>query len=75
MRQADIEVASGSGNVNYWEPLLCYPRGNFYPLSSGDSTLYLRITKTCFRTCSNCCSCSQAYFYLYAYTLISIQGK
>ena len=42
--------------------LACYPRGNFYPLSSGAPTSHQRITKTCFRTCSSCFSCSQAHF-------------
>ena len=36
MRQADIEVANGPVNMDYWEPLLCYPRGNFYPLSQAN---------------------------------------
>ena len=32
----------------------CYPRGNFYPLSDGNSILYRLITKPCFRICSTC---------------------
>ena len=53
----------------------CYPRGNFYPISSGPPMWPRRITKSCFRTCSTCLSCSQAPIYLYAYSTISIGAK
>ena len=43
---------------------LLFPRGNFYPLSSGISTHYHRVTKSCFRICSTCQSRSQASFCL-----------
>lgn len=36
----------------------CYPRGTFYPLSDGPSTQNHRITKTDFRLCLTCMSCS-----------------
>ena len=46
--------------MNSWARLACYPRRTFYPLSDGPSTRGHRITKTYFRTCSSCRSCSQA---------------
>ena len=52
-------------DVNSWGRSACYPRGNFYPLSDGNSILYRRITKPCFRICSTCLSRSQAPFCLY----------
>ena len=65
MRRADIEVPNFPVDVNSWGKLACYPRGNFYPLSDGNSTLYRRITKPCFRTSSTCVSRSQAPLCLY----------
>ena len=46
--------------VNYWVVSACYPQGNFYPLSDGNSIFYRLITMSCFRTCSTCESPSQA---------------
>src|SRR5438067_13456855 len=60
MRRADIEVPNRFVDVDSWKRSACYPRSTFYPLSDGNSTLYRRITKTCFRTCSTCQSRSQA---------------
>ena len=40
----------------------CYPQSTFYPLSDGPSIQSHRITMTCFRICSSCCSRSQARF-------------
>ena len=71
MRRADIEVPNNSVYVNYWESLACYPRGNFYPLIDNLSTQHCRFTKSYFRTCLTCKSCSQAPFYLYALRMIS----
>ena len=53
----------------------CYPRGSLYPLSSADTTIVRRITKTCFRTCSRLLACSQAGLNLYAFPTISIRSK
>ena len=58
-------------DVNSWGRSACYPRGNFYPLSDGNSILYRRITKSYFRTCSTCLSYSQAPLYLYTLRMIS----
>ena len=58
-------------DVISWGRLACYPRGSFYPLSDGHSTMYRRITKSCFRTCSTCKSCSQPHFYLCALHMVS----
>src|SRR5437660_388469 len=60
MRRADIEVPNRFVDVDSWKRSACYPRSTFYPLSDGNSTLYRRITKTYFRTCSTCWSRSQA---------------
>ena len=60
MRRADIEVPNSSVDVDSWEESACYPRGNFYPLSDGNSTLYRLTTKPYFRTCSTRRSHSQA---------------
>src|SRR5947209_9058854 len=60
MRRADIEVPNRFVDVDSWKRSACYPRSTFYPLSDGNSTLYRRITKTYFRTCSTCWSHSQA---------------
>ena len=54
-----------------WGRSACYPRGNFYPLSDGNSILYRLITKPCFRTCSTCLSHSQAPLCLYTRRMIS----
>ena len=66
MRRADIEVPSLAVDVNSWTRLACYPRGSFYPVSYGHSTLSRRITKPDFRLCSARRPRSQAPFYLYA---------
>ncbi len=47
-------------DMNSWGRSACYPRRTFYPLSHGNSILYRRITKPCFRTCSSGHSHSQA---------------
>ena len=62
MWRADIEVPNTTVYVNYWVVSACYPRGNFYPLSDDHSILNRLITKSCFRTCLTCRSCSQAPF-------------
>ena len=49
-------------DVDSWGRSACYPQGNFYPLSDGNSTLYRRITNSNFRSCSTCLSRSQATF-------------
>jgi hypothetical protein len=36
--------------MNYWVVSACYPQGNFYPLSDGNSIFYRLITMPCFRT-------------------------
>ncbi len=46
--------------MNSWTRLACYPRSTFYPLSDGPSIQNHRITKTDFRPCLKCLSCSQA---------------
>ena len=46
--------------MNSWAVSACYPQSTFYPLSDGPSIWNHRITMTCFRTCSSCCSRSQA---------------
>ena len=40
MRRADIEVPNLPVDVNSWGRSACYPRGSFYPLSDGNSTLF-----------------------------------
>ena len=72
MRRADIEVPNTSVDVNSWEVSACYPRGSFYPLSDGNSTLYRLITKPYFRICSTRRSRSQAPFCLYTLLMVSI---
>ena len=59
----------------YWVVSACYPQGNFYPLSDGNSILNRLITMPCFRTCSTCKSRSQAPLYHYALRLISDQPE
>ncbi len=71
MRRADIEVPNSPVDVNSWEESACYPRGNFYPLSDGNSTLYRLTTKPDFRPCSTCLSRSQAPLCLYTLRMIS----
>ena len=39
MRRADIEVPNRVVDVDSWTLSACYPRGNFYPLISGQVTL------------------------------------
>ena len=59
-------------DVNSWARLACYPRGSFYPVSYGPSTQRRRITKSDFRLCSTCWSCSQAGLCLYTLRRVSI---
>ena len=54
IHRADIEVPNTTVYVNYWVVSACYPQGNFYPLSDGNSILNRLITMPCFRTCSTC---------------------
>src|ERR687894_1771587 len=75
MRRADIEVPNRAVDVDSWARSACYPRRTFYPLSDGNSTLYRRITKACFRTCSTCLSRSQAPFCLYTLGTISNRAE
>ncbi len=72
MRRADIEVPNSSVDVNSWEESACYPRGSFYPLSDGNSTLYHLIIKPYFRICSTRRSRSQAPFCLSTLLMVSI---
>ena len=58
-------------DVNSWEVSACYPRGNFYPLSDGNSIFYRRITMPYFRICSTCRCRSQAPFCLYTLRMVS----
>ncbi len=67
----DRTVSNLPVDVNSWGRSACYPRGNFYPLSDGNSILYRLITKPCFRTCSTCRSHSQAPLCLYTRRMIS----
>src|SRR5947209_8529921 len=75
MRRADIEVPNRFVDVDSWKRSACYPRSTFYPLSDGNSTLYRRITKACFRTCSTCQSRSQAPFCLCTLRTISNRAE
>ena len=75
MRRADIEVPNRFVDVDSWKRSACYPRSTFYPLSDGNSTLYRRITKACFRTCSSCRSRSQAPLCHYALRTISNRAE
>src|SRR4030042_4117977 len=75
MRRADIEVPSEVVDVDSWTSLACYPRGNFYPLSSGPTMRNRRVTKTCFRTCSTCRSRSQAPLCLCTLCAVSIRAE
>ena len=58
-------------DVNSWRRSACYPQGSFYPLSDGNPTLYHRITKSYFRTCSTRRCHSQAPFCLCTLRMIS----
>ena len=51
--------------------IACYPQGSFYPLSDGNPTLYHRITKSYFRTCSTRRCRSQAPFCLCTLRMVS----
>ena len=75
MRRADIEVPNLPVDVDSWGRSACYPRGSFYPLSDGNSTLYRRITKPDFRPCSTCRSRSQAPFCLCTLRTISDRSE
>ena len=75
MWRADIEVPISAVYVNYWALSACYPQGNFYPLSDGNSILYRLITMSCFRTCSTCWSRSQAPFWLCSLRMVSIHSE
>src|SRR4029078_1246173 len=75
MRRADIEVPNRFVDVDSWKREPCYPRSTFYPLSDGNSTLYRRVTKACFRTCSTCQSRSQAPLCLCALRTISNRAE
>ena len=70
-----IEVANRAVAMDARARLLCYPRGSFYPLSPVPPMWYRGITKTYFRTCSRCPSCSQAGLNLYAFPTVSIRSK
>ena len=61
--------------MNYWVVSACYPQGNFYPLSDGNSILNRLTTMSDFRPCSTCKSHSQAPLYHYALRLISDQSE
>ena len=70
-----IKVANRAVAMDARARLLCYPRGSFYPLSPVPPTWYRGITKTYFRTCARCPSCSQAGLNLYAFPIVSIDRK
>ncbi len=61
--------------MDSWISPACYPRGNFYPLSSGPTKRDRRIAKACFRTCSTCWSHSQAPLCLYTQCAISVRAE
>ena len=69
------EVPNFPVDVNSWGKSACYPRSTFCPLSDGPSTRNRQITKTCFRTCSDCHPRSQAPLCLYTRALIPNQGE
>ena len=62
-------------DVNSWGRSACYPQGNFYPLSDGNSTLYRRITNSNFRSCSTCTSRSQAILCVCTLCTISVRAE
>ena len=61
--------------MNSQKRLACYPRRTFYPFSNGPSIQNHWSTKSCFRTCSTCMSCSQAPLYFCALQTISIRHE
>ena len=61
--------------MDSWERLACYPQGSFYPLSDGNPTLYHRITKSYFRTCSTRRCRSQAPFCLCTLRMVSVHSE
>ena len=75
MRRADIEVPNHAVDMDSWAGSACYPRGTFYPLSDGNSTLNRRITMADFRPCSTCQSRSQAPLCHYALRTISNRAE
>ena len=75
MRRADIEVPNLPVDMDSWGRSACYPYGNFYPLSHGDSILHRRITKSVFPPCSTCLSRSQAPLCLCTLRPISIRTE
>ena len=75
MRRADIEVPNHAVAMDARARSACYPRGTFYPLSSGASTRHQKITSPDSRPCSSCSSRSQAPLYLYTLRLISNQSE
>src|ERR671914_2559789 len=75
MRRADIEVPNHAVDMDSWARSACYPRGTFYPLSDGHSTMYRRITNPDFRPCSRCLSHSQAPLCVYTLRTISDRAE
>ena len=75
MRRADIEVPNHAVDMDSWARSACYPRGTFYPLSDGHSTMYRRITSPDFRPCSTRQSHSQAPLCTYTQHLIANQAE
>ncbi len=75
MRRADIEVPNHAVDMDSWARSACYPRGTFYPLSDGHSTMYRRITSPDFRPCLRCLSHSQAPLCTYTRHLIANQAE
>ena len=53
----------------------CFLQGSFYPLSDGNPTLYHRITKSYFRTCSTRRCRSQAPFCLCTLRMVSTHSE
>src|SRR3989344_911016 len=62
LQRADIEVPNRIVAMDARMRSACYPRGSFYPLSPERDQAHRGITKTVFRPCSTCSSCSQAGF-------------
>src|SRR5215211_2190001 len=67
--------ANHAVDMDSWARSACYPRGTFYPLSDGHSTMYRRITSPDFRPCSRCLSHSQAPLCTYTRHLIANQAE
>ena len=61
--------------VDAWGRSACYPQGNFYPLSDGNSIFNRLITLSYFRTCSTRRSRSQLGLYVYTHCMISIHAE